>query len=65
MQGVLTPYVDNGAHVGGFIGGALLARRLHPVVLEPPSEEVRARIRREGWLTAVILAGAALGWVVR
>ena len=65
VQGVLTLYVDNGAHVGGFIGGALLARRLHPVVLEPPSEEVRARIRREGWLTVVILAGAALGWLFR
>ena len=35
-QGILTPYVDNGAHVGGFIAGALLARQLHPVVLEPP-----------------------------
>ncbi len=63
--GVLTPYVDNGAHIGGFLGGALLARRLHPVVLEPPPEEARARMRREGWLTVVILVGALLGWLAR
>jgi membrane associated rhomboid family serine protease len=63
--GVLTPYVDNGAHIGGFIGGALLARRLHPVVLEPPPEETWARMRREGWLTAVIVVGALLGWLFR
>ncbi|HYE92445.1 MAG TPA: rhomboid family intramembrane serine protease, partial [Terriglobales bacterium] len=35
--GLVTPYVDNGAHIGGFLGGALLARGLHPMVLEPPS----------------------------
>ena len=64
-QGVLTPYVDNGAHVGGLLTGMLLARRLHPVVIEPPSPEVHARIRREGWLTAIVLVAAALGWLFR
>ena len=64
-QGILTPYVDNGAHVGGFIAGALLARHLHPVVLEPPSDAVRARIRRQVWVVALVLGAAAFGWVFR
>jgi rhomboid protease GluP len=64
-QGAFAPFVDNGAHIGGFVAGALLARGLHPVVLEPPSDEVRARIRRQGWLTAAVLAIGALGWLVR
>ncbi len=28
--GLLSPYVDNGAHMGGFLGGALLGLRLEP-----------------------------------
>jgi len=64
-QGAFAPFVDNGAHIGGFIGGALLARGLHPVVLEPPPEDVQARIRRQGWLTAAIVAAAAVGWLIR
>jgi rhomboid protease GluP len=64
-QGAFTPFVDNGAHIGGFVAGVVLARGLHPVVLEPPPADVEARIRREGWLTAAILVVAALGWLVR
>ena len=64
-QGVLTPYVDNGAHLGGVLAGLLLARRLHPVVLEPPPDDVRPRIQRRLWLTAVVLVAAALGWLFR
>jgi rhomboid protease GluP len=64
-QGFLTPYVDNGAHVGGLVAGLLLARRLHPVVIEPPPPEGQARIRREGWFTALVLLAAALGWLFR
>jgi rhomboid protease GluP len=65
VQGMLTPYVDNGAHLGGLLGGMLLARRLHPVVIEPPSPEVQARIRRQGVLTALILVATVLGWLLR
>ncbi len=43
----------------------LLGRRLHPVVIEPPPPDVQARIRREGWFTALVLAAAALGWLFR
>jgi len=63
--GLVTPYVDNGAHIGGFLGGALLARGLHPMVLEPPSEDTWARIRRRGWVTLAILIAAFLGWLFR
>ena len=64
-QGVLAPYVDNGAHLGGMVGGALLARGLHPVVIDPPSDDTRARIRRKGWVTLVVLVAAVLGWRLR
>jgi rhomboid protease GluP len=65
VQGMLTPYVDNGAHLGGLLGGMLLARRLHPVVIEPPSDGVRARIKRQGWATLLVLVAAGLGWLLR
>jgi rhomboid protease GluP len=65
-QGILTPYVDNGAHIGGLIAGMLLGRRrLHPVVIEPPSPAAQALIRREGWFTALVLVAATLGWLLR
>ncbi len=35
VTGLLTPYVDNAAHVGGFLGGTLLARRLTPRLGDP------------------------------
>ena len=65
VQGVLTPYVDNGAHIGGLLAGMLLARRLHPVVIDPPSADVQAVIRREGWVTALVVIAATLGWLFR
>jgi rhomboid protease GluP len=64
-QGVLTPFIDNGAHVGGLVAGALLARGLHPVVLDPPSDEDRARMRHKGWVSIAIVVAAALGWLLR
>lgn len=64
-MGLVTPYVDNGAHVGGFLAGMLFALGLHPAVIEPPSAEIQARIRRQGWLTAIVLVGASLGWLFR
>ena len=64
-QGLVTPYVDNGAHVGGFLAGMLLAGGLHPIVIEPPSNDARVAIRRRAWLTAILLAGAGVGWLFR
>jgi rhomboid protease GluP len=60
--GLLSPLVDNGAHLGGALAGALVASRLHPVLLEPMPEERARRLRR--WLVAVaaLLAYTAVGW---
>jgi len=33
--GLLSPYVDNAAHAGGFLGGALIALRLEPTLGAP------------------------------
>jgi rhomboid protease GluP len=63
--GIVSPYVDNGAHIGGFLAGALLARRLHPVVLAPFTPEQAAAARRGVWLVAAILAGTAVAWIAR
>lgn len=64
-QGFLTPYVDNGAHIGGALGGALLARRLPPLVLEPMPPHHAARLRRWLWVVGALLAYTALGWLWR
>jgi rhomboid protease GluP len=63
VGGFMEPLIDNGAHIGGALGGALIARYLHPVVLSPLPPERAAAIRR--WLIFVIaLLGVALvGWL--
>lgn len=63
VSGLLTPYVDNAAHIGGALGGALLGWRLHPVILEPMSSEQSARVRR--WLGVVVglLVYTGLSWL--
>jgi rhomboid protease GluP len=63
--GLTTPYIDNGAHIGGALGGALLATRLHPVVLSPMPPERAAAVRRWLWLVAALLAYAVVGWLRR
>ena len=60
--GLMQPFIDNGAHIGGAIGGALIARRLHPVVLSPLPPERAAALRRWLWLVAALLAAALVGW---
>jgi membrane associated rhomboid family serine protease len=63
--GLTTPYIDNGAHIGGALGGALLATRLHPVVLSPMPPERAAAVRRWLWLVGALLAYAVVGWLRR
>jgi rhomboid protease GluP len=53
LLGLATPYIDNGAHIGGALTGALVAWRLHPVVLSPLPAAAAARVRR--WLVVVLL----------
>jgi membrane associated rhomboid family serine protease len=60
--GLMQPFIDNGAHIGGALGGALIARRLHPVVLSPLPPERAAALRRWLWLVAALLASALVGW---
>jgi membrane associated rhomboid family serine protease len=61
----MDPFIDNGAHIGGALGGALIARRLHPVVLSPLTPERAAAVRRGLWLIAALLAYTAVGWLYR
>jgi rhomboid protease GluP len=62
--GVFSPYIDNGAHVGGALGGVLIARRLHPVVLEPMPDAQRRRVRRWLWVAGAVLVYTVLGWLL-
>lgn len=61
--GLMAPFVDNGAHIGGALTGALLARRLHPVVLSPLTLEQAASVRRRLWLVGALLAYTVVGWL--
>jgi rhomboid protease GluP len=63
--GLMDPFIDNGAHIGGALAGALIARRLHPVVLSPLTPEQAASLRRRLWLVAALLAYTAVGWLLR
>jgi rhomboid protease GluP len=63
--GLTDPFLDNGAHIGGALGGALIASRLHPVVLSPLPAERGAAARRWLWLVVALLAYAVFGWLRR
>ena len=61
--GLMEPLIDNGAHIGGALGGALIARYLHPVVLSPLPPDRVVTVRR--WLLFVValLASGLVGWL--
>jgi rhomboid protease GluP len=63
--GLTDRFIDNGAHIGGALGGALVASRLHPVVLSPMPDERAAAVRRWLVLVAALLAYAIVGWARR
>ena len=63
--GLTLPYIDNGAHIGGALGGALVATRLHPIVLSPLPPERAAAMRRWLWLVGALLIYAVVGWLGR
>ena len=63
--GLTDPFIDNGAHMGGALGGALIASRLHPVVLSPMPAERMTAVRRWLWLVVALLAYAVVGWLRR
>jgi len=64
-SGIVNPYVDNGAHIGGALAGALFVRLLHPVVLDPMPPAQAARVRRWTWGLGALLGYVVVGWVVR
>jgi rhomboid protease GluP len=61
ISGILTSYIDNGAHVGGAVAGALVARRLHPVVLDWMPDAKAAAVKRWLWLVTAAVAYALIG----
>ena len=63
--GLTDPFIDNGAHIGGALGGALIASRLHPVVLSPMPAERATVAQRWLWFAVALLAYAVVGWVRR
>jgi rhomboid protease GluP len=65
VGGLTDPFIDNGAHIGGALGGALIASRLHPVVLSPMPAERAAMVLRWLGLVVALLAYAVVGWVRR
>jgi rhomboid protease GluP len=64
VGGLITPYIDNGAHIGGALGGSLVARVLHPVVLNRPvpPDHLR-RVTAAFWLTVAVLAYTLIDWL--
>jgi len=60
VTGWTSPFIDNGAHIGGALTGALIARRLHPVVLDPMPPERAGAVRRWLWVVWGVLAYAAI-----
>jgi rhomboid protease GluP len=61
--GIMEPFIDNGAHIGGALGGALIARYLHPVVLSPLPPERAVTVRRWLFFVIALLAAAFIGWL--
>ena len=63
VTGLTSPFIDNGAHIGGGLTGALIARRLHPSVLEPMSPERARWVHR--WLLAIcaLLGYTVIAWI--
>jgi rhomboid protease GluP len=65
VGGLTDRFIDNGAHLGGALGGALIASRLHPVVLSPLAPERVAAVRRWIGLVVALLGYAVVGWLRR
>jgi rhomboid protease GluP len=64
IGGLITPYIDNGAHIGGAVGGSLVARGLHPVVLNRPvGPDHRRAVTAAFWLTVAALLYTLVAWL--
>ena len=58
-----SPFIDNGAHIGGVLTGALIARSLHPTVLEPTPSEIARTARLWLWLVYAVLGYTVVAWI--
>jgi rhomboid protease GluP len=63
VTGWTSPFIDNAAHIGGVLSGALIARGLHPVALEPPSAERRRTAHLWLGLVCAVLLYTVLAWI--
>ena len=62
-SGLVTPYIDNGAHIGGALTGAAVARLLHPVVLSRPAPDGHAGVIRTCfWISLVLVGYSLMAW---
>ena len=63
VTGLTESFIDNGAHIGGALGGAVIAWRLHPVVLSPLPPERETSLRVWLWVVGGMLAYGLFGWL--
>ena len=63
VTGWTSPFIDNGAHIGGVLTGALIARGLHPVVLDPMPPETARTARLWLWLVYAVLGYTVVAWI--
>ena len=63
VTGLTSPFIDNGAHIGGVMTGALIARGLHPVVLEPMPAERKRSTQLWLWLVGAVLVYTVVAWI--
>jgi rhomboid protease GluP len=63
VTGWTSPFIDNGAHIGGVLTGALIARGLHPVALDPMPPERTRTARLWLWFVVVLLGYTVAAWI--
>ena len=63
VTALTSPFIDNAAHIGGGLTGALIARALHPVVLEPLPPERTRLTRLWLWLVCALLGYTVVAWI--
>ena len=63
VTGWTSTFIDNGAHIGGVLTGALIARTLHPVILDPMPPETARTVRLWLWLVYAVLGYTVVAWI--
>jgi rhomboid protease GluP len=63
VTGWTSPFIDNGAHIGGVLTGALIARGLHPVAIDPMPPERKRTAQLWLALVCLVLAYTLIAWI--